>query len=145
MSEMRWLVIRCHVCKQCSGQRKTDSRCPHCGAKLGRESELVKECKSSASLHVEVSLANTPAELRDELRTRLTSTSVVDESETVSPSALFQALRKLADEDGVVHLSAVKRLLEVRSVDAPSLGLMEQAELEGLVVRLGEDRWMFFE
>ena len=73
MSEQRWLVIRCRACQQCSGQRRQGGRCPHCGSSMGADAEVVKVCESSTTLHIEVALANTPVELRDELRSRLSS------------------------------------------------------------------------
>ena len=145
MSEQRWLVIRCPSCGQCSGQRTQQGRCPHCGSKLDGNSEVVKECTSSAELHLEVGLANTPEALRDELRNRLSTTSPSEERGEVSPRALLRELRVLADAEGVIDSQTVRHHLKKKSVETPVDGLMEQAELEGLALRLENDRWMFFE
>ena len=75
MSEQSWLVIRCPSCLQCSGHRRQKGRCPHCGSALDGTSEVVKVCTSGGELLTEVALANTPSELRDELRARLSSPS----------------------------------------------------------------------
>ena len=97
-------------------------------------------------LHLEVALANTPAELQDELRTRLLrSASFNEEPQEISPRALLRELRSLASEEGQISISQVQSLLNKRDVDIPADALMEQAEVEGVVVRLGEGRWMFFE
>ena len=97
-------------------------------------------------LHLEVALANTPAELQDELRTRLlSSASFNDEPQEISPRALLRELRSLASEEGQISIIQVQSLLNKRDVDIPADALMEQAEVEGVVVRLGEGRWMFFE
>ncbi len=97
-------------------------------------------------LHLEVALANTPAELQDELRTRLLrSASFNDEPQEISPRALLRELRSLASEEGQISIIQVQSLLNKRDVDIPADALMEQAEVEGVVVRLGEGRWMFFE
>lgn len=97
-------------------------------------------------LHLEVALANTPAELQDELRTRLLrSASFNEEQQEISPRALLRELRSLASEEGQISIIQVQSLLNKRDVDIPADALMEQAEVEGVVVRLGEGRWMFFE
>ena len=110
------------------------------------DSEVVKECTSSSMLHLEVALANTPSELQDELRTRLLrSASFNEEPQEMSPRALLRELRSLASEEGQISIIQVQSLLNKRDVDIPADALMEQAEVEGVVVRLGEGRWMFFE
>jgi hypothetical protein len=106
---------------------------------------VVKVCGSSGELLTEVALANTPSELRDELRSRLSSTGFEHEASTVSMRALLKKLRSMADLEGVISLTTVSQQLEANDVDAPADGLMEQAELEGLVLRLSETRWMFLE
>ena len=145
MSEQSWLVIRCKACLKCSGQRRQKGRCPHCGSPLDGSSEVVKVCQSSGELLTEVALANTPSELRDELRSRLSNTAFEHEASTLSMRALLKKLRNMADPDGVISLATVSQHLGANNVDAPPDGLMEQAELEGLVLRLSETRWMFLE
>ena len=106
---------------------------------------MVKECTSSAELHLEGGLANTPEALRDELRNRLSTASPSEERGEVSPRALLRELRVLADAEGVIDSQTVRDHLKKKSVETPVDGLMEQAELEGLALRLENDRWMFFE
>ena len=144
-NEQRWLVVRCAACQRCSGQRRQGGRCPHCGAALSASSEVVKECNSSTSLHLEVALANTPEELREELRRRLTVNDEPSSDQPVSVRAVLKELRNLAESDGSIGIGIVRFHLEKRGIDASPEGFMEQAELEGLVLRLAADRWMFFE
>ena len=144
-NEQRWLVVRCAACQRCSGQRRQGGRCPHCGAALSASSEVVKECDSSTSLHLEVALANTPEELREELRRRLTENDEPSSDQPVSLRAVLKELRNLAEADGGIGIGIVRSHLEKREIDASPEGFMEQAELEGLVLRLAADRWMFFE
>lgn len=144
-AEQRWLVVRCSACQRCSGQRRQGGRCPHCGMALSSSCEVVKECHSSADLHMEVALANTPEELRDELRQRMTALPESDSAQPVSLRAILTELRNLSEDDGSLGLEVVRRHLKKRAMDASPEAFMEQAELEGLVLRLAADRWMFFE
>lgn len=144
-AEQRWLVVRCSACQRCSGQRRQGGRCPHCGMALSSSCEVVKECHSSADLHMEVALANTPEELRDELRQRMTALPKSDSAQPVSLRAILTELRNLSEDDGSLGLEVVRLHLKKRAMDASPEAFMEQAELEGLVLRLATDRWMFFE
>lgn len=146
MSEQRWLVLRCPSCRQCSGHRRQGGRCPHCGGVIDVGAEVVKECSSSSMLHLEVAVANTPPELRDELRSRLLrSGTFKDEPQDISPRSLLRELRTSASEEGIITRVQVQSLLEKRLVEIPPDAFMEQAEVEGMVVRVDDGRWMFFE
>ena len=94
---------------------------------------------------MEVALANTPEELRDELRQRMTALPEPDAAQPVSVRAVLTELRNLSEDDGSLGLALVRRHLEKRGMDASPEAFMEQAELEGLVLRLASNRWMFFE
>jgi len=145
VSDQRWLVIRCSSCGQCSGQRRQSGRCPHCGTQLDGTSEVVKECTSSAELHLEVGLANTPEDLRDELRNRLSSSVSNEAAGELSLRALLKELQSLADSESIIDFETIRQHLKKKSVETPVEGLMEQAEVEGLALRLANGRWMFFE
>ena len=144
-TEQRWLVVRCAACNRCSGQRRQGGRCPHCGTSLTTTCEVVKECDSSATLHLEVALANTPEELRGELRQRMRSLPNPETEQPLSMRAVLKELRNLSEGDGSIGLEVVRSHFHKRTMEASPEGFMEQAELEGLVLRLGPDRWMFFE
>ena len=65
--------------------------------------------------------------------------------EEVSPARLWNALRQATSEDGFLTADSVRSHLHRLGVDATVESVMEQAELEGLVLRAGEGRWVFFE
>ena len=97
-------------------------------------------------LHLEVALANTPEELRDELRTRLQrSDTFSEEPQDISPRTLLRELRSLASEDGTVERMDVVAHLDKKGVEMPADCFMEQAEVECVVIRVADGRWMFFE
>lgn len=146
MSEPTWLVLRCHHCSQCSGHRFQKGRCPHCGQSITRETELVKQVSSSADLHIEVALANTPETLRDELKSRLVKQKPnIPEHETPSARRVLQALREQANTTGTLSQQDVELVLKKKGLDMPVDAVMEQAENEGLVLRTADGCWMFLE
>lgn len=146
MSEAQWLVLRCLHCQQCSGQRVQTGRCPHCGQPFSRETEVVKVVSSASELHREVSLANTPESLRDELRTRLErDLPGSNEVENITPVKIFHALREAVGEDGLLTFQDVSTILQRLNVREAVETVMGQAEVEGLVIRAGEGRWVVLE
>ena len=145
MSEASWLVLRCSACKQCSGHRHQKGRCPHCGQALGRESELVRTALNASELHVEVAMANTPESLREDLRARMAKGGMPSGQAVPSRSSLLQRLRSGADEGGAITAQTVGRILHEMNVEEHVDSVMEQAELEGLVIRAGNGRWTFLE
>ena len=66
-----WSVVRCPACRNCHGTRGQPRQCPHCGQSLPATTPIIATADSSAQLRIEVALANTPEELRDELRKKL--------------------------------------------------------------------------
>ena len=146
MSERQWLVLRCHACQQCSGHTKQSGRCPHCGQAFSKETRVEKTVNSPEALHHEVSVANLPEELREDMRHRLgTQPRTMRPGEEVSPARLWKALREAASQDGFLTGDSVRSNLHRLGVDATVESVMEQAELEGLVLRAGEGRWVFLE
>jgi hypothetical protein len=146
MGELSWLVLRCGHCLQCSGHRQQHGRCPHCGQPLGRDAELVKTVANGNELHLEVALANTPEALRDELRQRLGRGRHADEfTGEVSRTALFERLRAKAGEEGLLRFSDVAAVLMELDVEEHVESVMGQAEVEGLVLRMADGRWVFLE
>ena len=67
----KWSVVRCPACKNCHGTRTRARQCPHCGQTLASTTPVVATADSAAQLRIEVALANTPKEIRDELRIKL--------------------------------------------------------------------------
>ena len=146
MSERQWLVLRCHACQQCSGHTKQSGRCPHCGQAFSKETRVEKTVNSPEALHHEVSVANLPEELREDMRHRLgNQPRTMRPEEEVSPARLWKALREAALQDGFLTGDSVRAHLHRLGVDATLESVMEQAELEGLVLRAGEGRWVFLE
>ena len=95
---------------------------------------------------MEVSIANTPENLREELRRRLQQdlpgSYAVEEP---NPTNIFRSLRDAVNNEGLLTSSEVARILERFHVQEPVETVMGQAELEGLVIRAGEGRWVFLE
>ena len=146
MSEAQWLVLRCLHCQQCSGQRGQKGRCPHCGQPFSRETEVVKVVSSAAELHLEVSLANTPESLREELRKRLErDLPKAHSTEDVTPTKIFRSLREAAGEPGMLTHAEVSTVLERLHVRESVDSVMGQAEVEGLAIRAGDGRWVVLE
>ncbi|MAY04917.1 MAG: hypothetical protein CMB25_04875 [Euryarchaeota archaeon] len=141
-----WSVVRCPACRNCHGTRGQPRQCPHCGQPLPSTTPIITTAETSAQLRIEVALANTPEELRDELRKKLES---MDEplvaSSSSSPRALFTAIRKAVGDDMILRRSDVQTILDSHDSEQPVDDLLEKMELDGTLVRQQDGTWLLLE
>lgn len=141
-----WSVVRCPACRNCHGTRGQPRQCPHCGQSLPSTTPIVATAETSAQLRIEVALANTPEELRDELRKKLES---LDEpliaSSSSSPRAIFTAIKKKVGDDMILHRNTVQSVLEDLDSELLIDDLLEKMELDGTLVRQRDGTWLLLE
>ncbi len=141
-----WSVVRCPACRNCHGTRGQPRQCPHCGQPLPSTTPIITTAETSAQLRIEVALANTPEELRDELRKKLES---IDEplvaSSLSSPRALYTAIRKAVGDDMILRRSDVQTILDDHDSEQPVDDLLEKMELDGTLVRQQDGTWLLLE
>ena len=141
-----WSVIRCPACRNCHGTRGQPRQCPHCGQSLPATTPIVATAETSAQLRIEVALANTPEELRDELRTKL---EAMDEpliaSTSSSPRAIFSAIKKVVGDDMILHRETVQSVLEDLDSELLADDLLEKMEMDGTLVRQRDGTWLLLE
>ena len=141
-----WSVVRCPACRNCHGTRGQPRQCPHCGQSLPSTTPIVATAETSAQLRIEVALANTPEELRDELRKKLES---MDEpliaSSSSSPRAIFNAIKKKVGDDMILHRNTVQSILDDLDSELLIDDLLEKMELDGTLVRQRDGTWLLLE
>lgn len=141
-----WSVVRCPACRNCHGTRGQPRQCPHCGQSLPSTTPIVATAETSAQLRIEVALANTPEELRDELRKKLES---LDEPlitpSSSSPRAIFTAIKKKVRDDMILHRNTVQSVLEDLDSELLIDDLLEKMELDGTLVRQRDGTWLLLE
>ena len=141
-----WSVVRCPACRNCHGTRGKPRQCPHCGQSLPATTPIIATADSSAQLRIEVALANTPEELRDELRKKLEQ---MDEpliaSSSSSPRAIYSAIQKAVGEDMILHREDVQTILDKLDSDLLVDDILEKMELDGTLVRQRDGTWLLLE
>lgn len=141
-----WSVIRCPACRNCHGTRGQPRQCPHCGQSLPSTTPIIAKAENSAQLRIEVALANTPEELRDELRKKLElSDQPLIASSSTSPRAIFKAIKKAVGDDMILHRHDVQSILDKLESDQPADDLLEKMELDGTLVRQQDGTWLLLE
>ena len=141
-----WSVVRCPACRNCHGTRGKPRQCPHCGQSIPATTPVIATAESSAQLRIEVALANTPEELRDELRLKLESS---DEplivSSSTSPRALYKAIQKTVGDDMILHRSDVEKVLQDLDSQQSPDDVLEKMELDGTLLRQQNGTWLLLE
>ena len=105
--------------------------------------EVVDRAASAAELQVKVTLANTPEEIRDELRVRMgTPHTRSAQDQEDSPKVWYAALREAANDEGQVTLEALANALRRRASTTPVPEVIEHAMANGLLFEEEKDLWM---
>ncbi|MEC7168298.1 MAG: hypothetical protein VXY42_00340 [Candidatus Thermoplasmatota archaeon] len=141
-----WSVVRCPACRNCHGTRGKPRQCPHCGQSIPATTPVIATAESSAQLRIEVALANTPEELRDELRLKLESSDEpLIASSSTSPRALYKAIQKTVGDDMILHRSDVEKVLQDLDSQQSPDDVLEKMELDGTLLRQQNGTWLLLE
>ena len=142
----KWSVVRCPACRNCHGTRARARQCPHCGQSLSSDTPVVATADSAAQLRIVVALANTPEEIRDELRKKLEATQepLVSINST-SPRRLYALEVEHVGEDGVLHRSDVEDVLAKVESEMDVDDLLDQLEFNGIIIRRQDGTWQLLE
>ncbi|RJU80627.1 MAG: hypothetical protein DWB99_08385 [Candidatus Poseidoniales archaeon] len=139
-----WLVLRCPACKICHGRKSTGHSCPHCGQRIGDNSEVVDKATDSNELRMKVVLANTPEELRAQLHSKLSEDSFLVTKE-YNPSLGLRVVKDSCDDNGIIHQKIVVQKLKKNGLEIDVVDFMEHVETQGLVIRIESGKWQFLE
>ena len=146
MANAGFNVIRCPAFMTCHGRRGVSASCPHCGQRLGEHGIVIKSVNSAEALRVEVALANTPEELRETLRKRMVSkTPLTDFHDEVPSRTMGKWVQDSKNDEGFITVQSVRTILHKNHSNLDANEVIEQAEVQGMLVRVDEARWMLLE
>ena len=146
MANAGFNVIRCPACMTCHGRRGVSASCPHCGQRLGEHGIVIKSVNSAEALRIEVALANTPEELRETLRKRMVSkTHLTDFHDEVPSRTMGKWVQDSKNDEGFITVQSVRTILHKNHSNLDANEVIEQAEVQGMLVRVDEARWMLLE
>ena len=145
MQEKQWIVVRCRACRICHGSNGKYKRCPHCGNVIGESAEIVSTVNSETELRMEVAIANTPEELRGTLRQKLRSTEALVQNSDPPAFTMAKWVHQSADENGEVTIHSVTTTIESKNTDIDAEDLISMAETQGMLLRIGKNRWTLLE
>ena len=142
----KWSVVRCPACKNCHGTRTRARQCPHCGQTLSSTTPVVATADSAAQLRIEVALANTPKEIRDELRIKLeASQEPLVAINSTSPRRLYALIVDQAAEGGTIRRKDIEDVLNKVESDMDADDLLDQLEINGTIIRRQDGTWQLLE
>lgn len=146
MANAGFNVIRCPACMTCHGRKGVSASCPHCGQRLGEHGIVIKSVNSAEALRIEVALANTPEELRETLRKRMVSkTPLTDFHDEVPSRTMGKWVQDSKNDEGFITVQSVRTILHKNHSNLDANEVIEQAEVQGMLVRVDEARWMLLE
>jgi hypothetical protein len=146
MVDTPWLVIQCPNCSMCHGSKKKSERCQHCGSALGENGKVVATATTAQALQIQVALANTPEELRDELRKKLfEKDETAVELDEPSLASLFSACQKIYSVQEFISHEELSRFLELKGSSMLTETFIGHLMSEGLILQRSPTTWQFIE
>ena len=94
---------------------------------------------------MEVAIANTPVELRDTLREKLQSKKPLVQNSDPPAFTMAKWVQQSADENGEVTIHSVTATINSQNTDIEAEDLISMAETQGMLLRIGENRWTLLE
>jgi hypothetical protein len=94
---------------------------------------------------MEVAIANTPAELRDALREKLSSAETLVQNPDPQAFTMAKWVQQSANENGEVTLTSLSALIASKNSDVTAEDLISMAETQGMLLRIDENRWTLLE
>ena len=137
-----WILVKC-ICGNSFGSRRASFvSCPRCGSSKGKTQ---KEFQSSGSLAEAVAASNMPAQISQEIESRIAAEesrrAAVEDKTRGGPEAIRRIMRQ-STRDGTLTLEGLSTELEKEGYVEPSAEqVIGQAELEGILVRASPDSW----
>ncbi len=143
-----WQLRRC-VCGHSFGRRAgTSPSCTKCGSS---NSKLVSFFADSRLLAVAVSNANMPPEIVNDITKRIHNSekkSMLYNATNASnnSSRTIQAMRDATDHTGILTIESLEKELAKIGIKEPSSQhLIGQAEVEGILLRNGSEKWSWLQ
>jgi len=137
-----YTVVRCASCKRCWGIKGRPRTCPHCGAATGDDTLIVSTVDNASELQREVALANTPEQLRKQLRDAMPK--AIEVRDDPSAALLFSCI-KMAAVDDIVELERLGGVLRGNGIIISAEDVAEEAEAQGLLLRQSEDSYLLLQ
>ena len=132
------------ICGNSFGSRRASfASCPRCGSSKGKTQ---REFQSSESLAEAVAASNLPAQISQEVESRIAAEesrrAAVGGKTRGNPEAIRRIMQQSTGDGGTLTLEALSAELDKEGYDEPSAEqVIGQAELEGILVRAGPDSW----
>lgn len=137
-----YTVVRCASCKGCWGTKGRPRSCPHCGAATGDDTLIVSTVDNASELQREVALANTPEQLRKQLRDAMPK--AIEVRDDPSAALLFSCI-KMAAIDDIVELERLGGVLRGNGIIISAEDVAEEAEAQGLLLRQSEGSYLLLQ
>ena len=135
-----YYVIRCINCDFCFGKhKKSKFLCPHCG-EIQTNPKILNRTNNTDELYKFVSINNIPEELRMQFKgLNKESQEIIEPGNLlhIIPTLLFES----ANTEGLVYFKVLKNLLIKKNLITKIEKIIEIAEVEGLLLRISDEKW----
>ena len=137
-----WLLLRCKCGRSFGARQGTQASCSRCG----ESSQITTTAifTDSTQLTEAVANANLPSEISQEIVNKLNEKKrkQLKTRDIANAGTIQRILNQSTDERGVLTLQSLRECLDIEGVTESSAEqIIGMAELQGVVLRAGQDEW----
>ena len=137
-----YTVVRCSTCGRCWGVKGKARKCPHCGNPTTNSLQIVSVVDNASELQKEVSIANMPESIRDELLSKIPNKVLTDKEPSFTQ---LMACIRIAAIDDVVDIERLAGALRGKGIRVAAEDVAEEGISQGLLMRNGKNEFLLLQ
>lgn len=137
----RWAMVRCECGRHFGSSLKNIINCPRCNS--SKNLKILKRYSSSKSLKQDVSMSNTPAEIADEISSRLeTYDKPPKKSDNLNKELIEKILESSTKPDGTITMKSISNSITTHRISKITPDeVIEILEKSSVVLRNSDGTW----
>jgi len=142
-----WALVKCTCGSTYGSTRGAVRSCPHCGSSQGSESKFFE---NPEELSEAVARANLPDGIAQEVESKVTMQEAKAETKATmsrgGPEAIRRILRQSTASNGTLTVESLSMELLKEGYEEPTAEqVIGSAELEGILIRKGQESWAWLQ
>ena len=141
----RWAMVRCECGRYFGSSLKKIVNCPRCNT--NKNQKIIKKYSSSELLRYDISKANTPSEIENEITTRLEIYEKPNQdSQSVGKELIAKILASSTSDENIISIDSISDSIRELSLTKISPeDIIEILEASSLVLRNSNGTWTVFQ
>ena len=139
--EGRWAMVKCECGRYFGSSSKNVGGCPRCGS--DKNLKIMKKYSSSKSLRDDISKANTPSEIENEISVKFEKyDSKIRKRDTVSADIIQKIIKTSTTDEKIITIDSISNSISKLALSKITAeDIIEILEASSLVLRNSNGSW----